>query len=418
MTELIKRPLLSHQLNGVLLLEKMEKFKYIHMHNNKFINTTVGIYSDKGGSGKTTTILALIARNKMNWDIHNNHNLIITKQSYVSGMITQQEMLPYKRLNCSLIVVHSYLIKHWVNELNYTNLKYIVMNTRFNCKQNIESYDVVLCSHTMYNYFIQRYIYSHAFKRFIMDLPEKTHISYMKRCISGFNWFISNEPIELLTTQKRSNMLKMYFPNNMPIYFFEKLVIDNSHFQNHFDQNMKTYYRFYKINSNFESDSMCAICYEDIKNITQLKKCKHYFCEKCIEKWITYNSTCPMCRQPFNYTELIHVTNDNNKTDMMKKLFNKYSNDKFIILSNKLLYLSSPIVTLGRLITKQKKQLQEFKTGNIQYLYIPTNVMKINLYLPEANHILFFDSDTYNRQYINMIKRIGQKKSVYIHRLM
>lgn len=49
----------------------------------------------------------------------------------------------------------------------------------------------------------------------------------------------------------------------------------------------------------------CDICYEEKvkKRFTQLKICKHTFCNVCILKLIDANhSRCPICREPFNHS--------------------------------------------------------------------------------------------------------------------
>ena len=43
---------------------------------------------------------------------------------------------------------------------------------------------------------------------------------------------------------------------------------------------------------NFE----CPICLSKITDIFILNNCKHFFCKKCIIKWIKFSKTCPLCR--------------------------------------------------------------------------------------------------------------------------
>lgn len=40
----------------------------------------------------------------------------------------------------------------------------------------------------------------------------------------------------------------------------------------------------------------CNICYGSKKLFTKIKKCNHDFCNGCLKKWISLNTTCPLCR--------------------------------------------------------------------------------------------------------------------------
>lgn len=42
----------------------------------------------------------------------------------------------------------------------------------------------------------------------------------------------------------------------------------------------------------------CSICLEDLnENIMALDECGHSYHTQCIENWLQYNVTCPMCRK-------------------------------------------------------------------------------------------------------------------------
>ncbi|EYU28284.1 hypothetical protein ABFS82_12G132900 [Erythranthe guttata] len=45
--------------------------------------------------------------------------------------------------------------------------------------------------------------------------------------------------------------------------------------------------------------SSCAVCLNSLKEKSQvweLRNCSHVFHKHCLEKWIAYESTCPLCR--------------------------------------------------------------------------------------------------------------------------
>lgn len=44
-------------------------------------------------------------------------------------------------------------------------------------------------------------------------------------------------------------------------------------------------------------DKVCSICLEDLKTIRFICKtrCNHYFCQPCLDAWLTVKQICPMC---------------------------------------------------------------------------------------------------------------------------
>ena len=65
--ENFKIQLFKHQLAAIYKMEKREKFNKI----NDQISTKIGIYSDITGYGKTSSVIGLIIRDKMQWDMDN-----------------------------------------------------------------------------------------------------------------------------------------------------------------------------------------------------------------------------------------------------------------------------------------------------------------------------------------------------------
>jgi len=64
----------------------------------------------------------------------------------------------------------------------------------------------------------------------------------------------------------------------------------------------------------------CSICLDDFDNINNIKKtkCNHIFHKKCIKKWTSYKSKCPICRGKL-------------KTTLKNKIKNKYRKIKIKI---------------------------------------------------------------------------------------
>ncbi|XP_030530450.1 putative RING-H2 finger protein ATL12 [Rhodamnia argentea] len=56
----------------------------------------------------------------------------------------------------------------------------------------------------------------------------------------------------------------------------------------------------------------CSIClskFRDIELLRLLPKCKHAFHTACIDQWLESNSSCPLCRYPYDLRELMHSAN-------------------------------------------------------------------------------------------------------------
>lgn len=54
----------------------------------------------------------------------------------------------------------------------------------------------------------------------------------------------------------------------------------------------------------------CAVCLEKFKDVELLRllpKCKHAFHMDCIDQWLEYNSTCPLCRQDIMVEDIMQL---------------------------------------------------------------------------------------------------------------
>ena len=53
-----------------------------------------------------------------------------------------------------------------------------------------------------------------------------------------------------------------------------------------------------------------ARCFNTSKTTIKIKKCNHFFCEDCIQKWLkNHKNTCPICR----VNVIIQPENSNNQ---------------------------------------------------------------------------------------------------------
>ena len=59
--------------------------------------------------------------------------------------------------------------------------------------------------------------------------------------------------------------------------------------------NIKDLLRNSKISLN-ENSFLCSICQDNNEVVIRILKCNHYFHITCIDKWLSNNKTCPVCR--------------------------------------------------------------------------------------------------------------------------
>lgn len=227
-----KRILYKHQLAAVYKLEKLEynnKIYFNQYDENEYINTKIGIFSDITGYGKTSSVIALILRDKMKWDLSSNYTNSCIKGMLGDGRVMIYNDNKYERLNTTLVIANQSIIKQWKQELSLTTLKYDMITTKSKClKSNPEDFDVVLCTPTMYNRYTDIYK-RYAWKRFIFDEPTHTKIPSMNTIICGFYWFITATPYLLINrnSNRCSNFLYSLFNYNTPSNIFSKLIVKN-----------------------------------------------------------------------------------------------------------------------------------------------------------------------------------------------
>ena len=192
----IKIKLFRHQLASIYNMENLECQKVI-VTNNCIIQTTLGINSDIAGYGKTYSMLGLIARDKMFWDI--SSPFIKEKVNIESnGTIKKIYNERYTKLPTTLILVSSTILKQWENEILNTELKFTtVINKKDINNIIVENYDIILVIPSMYNNLIKSYS-NYAWKRFIFDEPGNLRVSGMRDINCGFIWFVTANPNSII----------------------------------------------------------------------------------------------------------------------------------------------------------------------------------------------------------------------------
>ncbi len=189
----VRVQLYKHQLTSVYNMELLEETKSINCDNDYIIKTKLAVLCDSTGYGKTLSILALICRDRLEWDcsIPFEHEI---EELYMDGLVKKCTVQSFQKLDTTLILVPKNLLKQWIDEINKTTLTFFVVTTRIDLL-NLQAhlYDVVITSSEMYNKIIETYSRC-VWKRFIYDEPSSLKVPNMLKIHAGFTWLITGTP--------------------------------------------------------------------------------------------------------------------------------------------------------------------------------------------------------------------------------
>ena len=153
----MKKTLFPHQVSAIEMMETREATRKI-AHPSYCIDLTTSIYGDITGYGKTVAILGLIIRDKMAWDLDQDHIQSFISGVYGNGCIVKRSLLSLRRLNTTLIVAGTTILRQWMEELDETTLHYTVITNHKKLDQiNPSEYEVVLCAPSFYNMLMERF---------------------------------------------------------------------------------------------------------------------------------------------------------------------------------------------------------------------------------------------------------------------
>ena len=193
--ENLKVNLFKHQLASIYQMETMEREKVVH-YDNRDKETKIGFNADTTGYGKTLSMIGLIARDKMEWDLDIPFvKEIINQES--AGLILSRRVERYDKLPTTLILVPTSIVSQWEKELTHTNLKVKIIDSKREVENVIaENYDVIIVTVSMFNNLAISYS-RYAWKRFIFDEPGHVRVSGMKEIQAGFYWFVTATPEDI-----------------------------------------------------------------------------------------------------------------------------------------------------------------------------------------------------------------------------
>jgi len=220
--------LFPHQLVSVYNMELLEKIRKIKVENSVYM-TDFGILGDIPGYGKSFSIVSLILRDSMNWDISqrqekfdmctiNNSLKVVNKTSKI-------------RVRANLLLCSSTLIEQWKEYFSFVNnsLKIKEISTRKDLDEKFDAndWDVVIVSSMRYNELIDM-MPNVVWKRFIFDEAASTHINAMRHISAGFTWFVSATFRDVLRCGGTSSHFMRNFFSRIDYKTLSYFVIKNS----------------------------------------------------------------------------------------------------------------------------------------------------------------------------------------------
>jgi SNF2 family DNA or RNA helicase len=215
--------LFDHQLASIYQMEKLEREQVVEREippgelraATIQTETHLGINADPTGYGKTLSMIGLVVRNKMRWDMDTPHTREkITTES--AGLVRSRIVNRYEKLPTTLVLVSPSILIQWQRELSRTDLTLGMVVTKKDVDDiDAAECDVVLVTTSMYNYLVRSYS-RYAWKRLIFDEPGHARVPGMKDVRAGFYWFVTATP-NAITVKHR----------NCRGSFMKKIIGDN-----------------------------------------------------------------------------------------------------------------------------------------------------------------------------------------------
>ena len=167
-----KATLFDHQLTAIHLLEDREENQERMIYDDTKLKSNVGVFADPTGYGKTLSVIGLIERDRMEWDLDTHYlsDKIYEHNQSSNSVFYMTRTHKYRKIKTTLVLVNQSIITQWENEMKLMRVKnYKIINKKKLADEvDITQYNVVLIIPTMYNRLAKRYN-NVIFKRFIYD---------------------------------------------------------------------------------------------------------------------------------------------------------------------------------------------------------------------------------------------------------
>jgi len=220
--------LYPHQKASVVNMEKLEKFKRFTIENRYSCETEFGILGDIPGYGKSYSIIALLLRDKMEWDCNQEYVKNDVRVFNDSVRIIQPSIK--KRIKTNLIVCPVSVMKQWSEYLSKApSLSVFEISTRKHIHNfEVGKHDVVLLNSTKFNEVIDIAGENTVWKRFIFDEAASITIPSMRNINFGFMWLVTATYDYIYSIKGNGHNFLRNFIRCIPYNFLEHFVIKNS----------------------------------------------------------------------------------------------------------------------------------------------------------------------------------------------
>lgn len=188
----------------------------------------------------------------------------------------------------------------------------------------------------------------------------------------------------------------------------------------------------------------CSICFSKISNPVMEPNCQNIFCGDCLLQWLKTKTSCPLCRDNITSKQLIYINTEEKeqkfsikydkiqiktKINTVISLIKNKPNGKFIIFSawdqtfssirTQLTKHNINFIEVKGSIESRKKNIDDFKTGNIHVIFLNSRNNGSGINLQEASDIIVYhemSSDSIN-QIIGRANRLGRVEPLNVHHL-
>ena len=220
--------LYNHQIASVKNMEQLERNKRFTAGDKFTCETEFGILGDIPGYGKSYSIIALLLRDKMEWDLDQEH--LSNDITIMNNSVRMISSFPLKRIKSNLIVCSISLMDQWLHYLGKApSLSVFQISNRKNIHDfKVGEHDVVLVSTTRYNEVMDIVGHKIAWKRFIFDEAASTPIPSMRSTNFGFMWLVTATYESLYSIRGNGNNYLRNFMKGIPYHYLHFFVIKNS----------------------------------------------------------------------------------------------------------------------------------------------------------------------------------------------
>lgn len=205
--------LFPHQLVSIYNMELLEQSRKIKSGNSIYL-TDFGILGDMPGYGKSFSIVSLILRDNMPWDISQRQEKSDIKT--INQCLKVIQKTSKIRVRSNLLLCSPTLIEQWKEYFNFIqegklHIKEISNRKDIDEKFDPNDWDVLIVSSNRYNELLDKFP-NVVWKRFIFDEASSTHINAMRHISAGFTWFISATYGDILRcTGTSTHYMRVFF---------------------------------------------------------------------------------------------------------------------------------------------------------------------------------------------------------------